>query len=75
MQYLKKLDQSEPGYVFQEFPKWKYHPQKKALIVPNREAEEALGADWYDTPTEAAKAMEKVVQKLRILEAEVETKT
>lgn len=35
---------------FQEFPKWKYHPVKDPLIVGNKEAEEALGPGWHESP-------------------------
>jgi hypothetical protein len=37
-------------YVYQEFPKWKYHPQKGGKIVQNAEEEKALGGGWYNTP-------------------------
>lgn len=33
-----------------EFPKWKYHPAKPALIVDDEGAERALGAEWADSP-------------------------
>jgi hypothetical protein len=42
-----------------EFPKWKYHATKPALIVPDKAAEEALGEDWYDHPDDAATASVK----------------
>lgn len=41
-----------------EFPKWRYHATKQALIVDDREAEEALGFGWFDTPAEAQEAAE-----------------
>jgi hypothetical protein len=37
-------------YVYQEFPKWKYHPEKGGKIVQNAEEEKALGEGWYNTP-------------------------
>lgn len=36
--------------VFHEFPKWKYHPTKEAVVVPSQDAESALGDAWFDTP-------------------------
>jgi hypothetical protein len=33
-------------YVYQEFPKWKYHPTKGGKIVQNAEEEKALGVGW-----------------------------
>jgi hypothetical protein len=45
-------------YVYQEFPKWKYHPTQPAKIVKNSEEEKALGKGWYNTPTAMQKAME-----------------
>jgi hypothetical protein len=47
-------------YVYQEFPKWKYHPDAKPLIVDNHDAELALGPDWYDSPAEAEAALRKL---------------
>lgn len=32
------------------YPKWKYHPEKEARIVPHAEAEKALGEGWFDSP-------------------------
>lgn len=39
-----------------EFPKWRYHATKQALIVDDKDAEEALGLGWFDTPAEAQAA-------------------
>lgn len=36
------------------YPKWKYHASKPALIVENELAEENLGLGWHDTPADAA---------------------
>jgi hypothetical protein len=47
-----------PPYQFVEFPKWKYHREGEGRIVANRDEELSLGADWYDTPAEAQKALE-----------------
>jgi hypothetical protein len=52
-------------YVYQEFPKWKYHPDAKPLIVDNHDAELALGPDWYDSPAEAAKALEAMREAVK----------
>lgn len=40
---------------FQEFPKWMYAAGKPAVIVQNREGEEALGDGWSATPVEPVK--------------------
>lgn len=45
-------------YVYQEFPKWKYHPTLPGRIVKNAEEEKALGKGWFNNPNEAAKAKE-----------------
>ena len=42
-------------YVYQEFPKWKYHPTKGGKIVQNAEEEKALGVGWYNTPGDLPK--------------------
>ncbi|MGH9517176.1 MAG: hypothetical protein ACRD3P_16030 [Terriglobales bacterium] len=54
-------------YVYQEFPKWKYHPTLPGKIVQNAEEEKALGKGWYNAPNEAAKAKEgsKAIKVLR----------
>jgi hypothetical protein len=36
--------------MFLEFPKWLYHDNEKPLIVASREAQDALGVDWRETP-------------------------
>lgn len=36
-----------------EYPKWKYHFVKEAKIVSSKDAEDALGADWVDSPAHA----------------------
>jgi hypothetical protein len=42
-------------YVYQEFPKWKYHPTLNARIVQNAEEEKALGKGWCNTPNDFPK--------------------
>lgn len=37
-------------YVFQEFPKVKYHRTLPPVTIADPGAEEALGPDWADTP-------------------------
>ena len=37
-------------YVYQPYPRWKYHSDGRALVVPDQEAEAALGPGWADTP-------------------------
>jgi hypothetical protein len=41
-------------HVFQEFPKWKYHTTLPARIVASPDEEQALGAEWLDSPGLAA---------------------
>jgi len=33
---------------FVEFPKWVYHKELKAVIVQDREEQDALGEEWYE---------------------------
>lgn len=40
-----------------EFPKWKYHAEKPAMIVASKEAEHGLGEGWLDLPFVAAPEM------------------
>jgi hypothetical protein len=42
-------------YVYQEFPKVKYHPKHEPRTVQNAEEEKALGRDWYNNPGEFPK--------------------
>lgn len=58
------IEDPHPPYVYQEFPKWKYHPDKKPVVVADYEAEKALGEDWYDSPGEAENALDDVRQQL-----------
>ena len=37
-----------PGFV--EYPKWKYHATKPAVVVKDAQAETALGEGWADSP-------------------------
>src|SRR5579884_2868507 len=43
------------AYVYQEFPKWKYHPKLGGKIVQNADEEKALGRGWYNRPNEFPK--------------------
>lgn len=38
------------------YPKWLYHPEKTALVVPDEAARKALGAGWYESPEDFPKA-------------------
>ena len=38
------------GYVFQPFPKCKYHPDGRVRVVADAGEELGLGAEWADTP-------------------------
>jgi hypothetical protein len=49
------MNNQNTPYVYQEFPKWKYHPTLKARIVQNAEEEKALGKGWYNRPNELPK--------------------
>jgi hypothetical protein len=37
-------------YMYQKFPRWKYHRSKPACIVEDAEQESALGEGWSDAP-------------------------
>lgn len=37
-------------YVYQEFPKFKYHATSEPVIVQDPEEEAALGSAWADSP-------------------------
>lgn len=47
-----KDEKTEPKrpYVYEEFPKWKYHKDGRGRIVHSKELEEKLGPDWADAP-------------------------
>lgn len=38
-----------------QYPKWKYHATKDAVIVKDEAEEKALGKGWKDSPAEFAK--------------------
>lgn len=35
---------------FAEYPKWKYHAKKDAVVVSDAKEEAALGKGWADSP-------------------------
>lgn len=41
---------SKKEYVFQEFPKWIYHPSKPAYIVKSIEEQTEAGPEWKESP-------------------------
>ena len=43
------------AYVYQEFPKWKYHPKFGAKIVQNADEEKTLGKGWVNNPNQFPK--------------------
>src|ERR1700733_1981498 len=43
------------AYVYQEFPKVKYHPKLGTKTVQNADEEKALGKGWYNNPGEFPK--------------------
>jgi hypothetical protein len=49
------------AYVYQEFPKMKYHPERGTTIVKNPEEEKSLGKGWYNNPNEFPKPSRIVV--------------
>lgn len=46
------------GYVFQPFPKCKYHPDGRVVIVQDAGEEQALGSIWADRPFPPAPLVE-----------------
>jgi len=51
-EYEEAILESAPvdGYVFQEYPKFKYHAFNVPVIVKNKDEELALGEGWKDSP-------------------------
>jgi hypothetical protein len=47
--------------VYQEFPKWKYHPKLGSKVVQNAAEEKALGRGWYNTPNDFPKPSKPTV--------------
>jgi len=43
------------AYVYQPYPRWKYHRSKPAVIVESAQEEIALGSGWADSPAAFAK--------------------
>lgn len=50
--YERAMLEAQPvdKYVYQEYPKWKYHMIEVPVIVKNEAEERALGPGWSDTP-------------------------
>jgi hypothetical protein len=44
------------GYVFQPFPKCKYHPDGRGVVVKDAGEELALGPEWADHPVPPVEA-------------------
>lgn len=38
------------AYIYQEFPKWRYHRDGRSVVVKNAAEEAALGPGWEDKP-------------------------
>ena len=38
-------------YIYQPYPRWKYHWSGKTVVVQNAEEEAALGGGWANSPT------------------------
>ena len=47
-------------YVYEEFPKYKFHPSKEPVIVKDADEEAALSDDWFDRPDQAAAALARL---------------
>ena len=52
----------------EQYPKWKFHISKPALIVNDAAAEAALGEGWYDHPDEPRKQAQPVKTDLSDLQ-------
>ena len=39
-----------------DYPRWKYHATKAAVVVPDEAAEKVLGDGWHNSPGEAKAA-------------------
>ena len=50
--WLELLKDAEQEEAMVEFPKWKYHREKKAVVVNSAEEEKALGPGWADSPAD-----------------------
>ena len=62
LELLKDAEQEEEAMI--HFPKWKYHKEKKAVVVNSAEEEEALGKGWADSPADfQAKPAPPVVEE------------
>jgi hypothetical protein len=48
------------GYVYQEFPKVKYHPKLGDRTVQNPAEEKSLGKGWYKNRSDCEKASRPV---------------
>lgn len=59
---------------FQEFPKWKYHPQHEPVVVDDADAEKALGDGWGDSPVFVAVAADAPAETVESLRAELDSK-
>ena len=55
------------GYVYYEFPKWKYHADgSRSRIVQTAADEDALGPWWFDTPSAADHAVAVALQEVAL---------
>lgn len=53
------------GYVFQPFPKCKYHPDGRVVVVQDAGEEQLLGPVWADRPPSSASVPVAVPPKRR----------
>jgi len=58
------------AYVFQAYPKWKYHPSGEARVVKNEGEEVKLGPWWFDTPLERDTAITVALSEVVQAQAE-----
>jgi hypothetical protein len=54
-------------YVYQEFPKVKYHPDRDPVTVQDAIEEDALGPNWFDRPDQALEAKHQLAAGLKKL--------
>lgn len=51
-------------YVYQEWPKWRYHASGEARIVASEAEQDRLGPWWFDSPAAASSAVNIAVSEV-----------
>ena len=59
-------------YVYEEFPKMMYHPTEEPVVVNDYDAQKKLGADWFETQTEANAKLKSVQAALAAATAKIQ---